>query len=83
MKFYVIYEQNALATMESDIEGPYNSFEKANSRINAFDDSYDVLVVAKIEGKWSWVKEGDYGLFYKPLAEDEAYWLPLAEAHTD
>lgn len=80
MKFFIIYEQNALATMESDIEGPYNSFQEANDRARHFDASYDVCVVTKINDDWCRLEEMDEEIFYKPLEKDEEYWMPLAQA---
>lgn len=78
MKFYIIYEKDALATMESDIEGPYVSFEKANARLKTFDDNYDAWVVTQINGVWCRLEEGDGGIFYRPVEKDQDYWLPLA-----
>ena len=80
MKFFIIYEQNNLATMESDIEGPYNSFQEANDRVRHFDVSYDVCVVTKINDDWCRLEEMDEEIFYKPLEKDEEYWMPLAQA---
>ena len=79
MKFFIIYEQNALATMESDIEGPYSSFQEANDRARRFDASFDVCVVTKINDDWCRLEEMDEDIFYKPLEKDEEYWMPLAQ----
>jgi hypothetical protein len=81
MKFYVIYEQDALATMESDIEGPYYEFEKATARARNLEDrDYDVAVVATINGQWCRLEEMDNEVFYKPVEKIEEYWMPLAQA---
>lgn len=81
MKFYIIYERNALATMESDIEGPYFEFQKAAERVKKFDEDYDACVVAQVNGRWCRLEEMDNEIFYKPVEKTEEYWLPLAQAH--
>ena len=79
MKFYIIYEKGALATIESDIEGPYLSFEKAWERTKRFNEEYDVCVIAQINGEWCRLEEMDNEeIFYKPLEKDNEYWMPLA-----
>ena len=81
MKFYIIYEENALATIKSDIEGPYKDFKTAQERAAKFNASqYDVCVIAKINDEWCRLEEMDEGIFYKLLEKDEEYWMPLAQA---
>ena len=81
MKFYIIYEKGALATIDSDIEGPYPSFEEAWQRVLRFDEDYDVSVIAQVNEIWCRLEDADGEIFYKPLEKDNEYWLPLAQAH--
>ena len=80
MKFYVIYEKNAISTMESDIEGHYKSFEEASNRVKKFEGDYDADVVAIINGEWCRLEEMDNEIFYKPVEKNEEYWMPLSMA---
>lgn len=78
MKFYIIYEKDALATIESDIEGPYKSFKEAFERTKRFGSNYDVCVIAQINGEWCRLEEVEHEILYKPLEKDNEYWVRLA-----
>ena len=78
MKFYIIYEENALATIESDIEGPYKTFKEAETRSRRLPNNYDVCVIAQVNGEWCRLEEVDNEILYKPLEKDNEYWLRLA-----
>ena len=82
MTFYIVYEYESLATLDSEAVGPYHSFSDAQEEAKTFDAHYDTCIITQLNGIWYRVEDMDEELFAKPLEEDQEYWLPLAQVST-